>query len=103
MSLTNMSQASMSPTDQQLIADALSMHANFIETGNVYFSAAQAEQRNKTINSSSRIERRNVVPVNTLSQEQLGLVQKLRTLSSTIPALDTGRQHENIRSEMAIK
>ncbi len=93
----------MSQTDQQLIASSLSMHANFIETGNVFFSAADAERRNKTINSSSRIERRNVVPVNSLSQEQLGLVQKLRALSSTIPVLDSDYKNENIRSEMAIK
>lgn len=93
----------MSHTDQELIANSLSMHANFIETGNVFFSAADAEQRNKTINSSSRIERRNVVPVNHLSQEQLGLVQKLRALSHTIPVLDRDSQNDHIRSEIAVK
>jgi hypothetical protein len=60
------------PTDQELIARALNLWGNWIETGNIILSAEDAQQRKLKFNA--------------LSVDQMKLVVRLRELATAINA-----------------
>lgn len=65
-------------TDKELISRAISMWANYIETGTVTLSAADANQRNEFSGPRDKIK------INALTADQVELVERIKKLSINV-------------------